>query len=190
MTNNHVDYDTIEVPEHKPLTEYNWRERRARILRLIKRTGDAYTVPQEKLAERFGVSQGQISQDLDRIGEYLEPHLASKVKMSMWAAVRAALDEADSAYEKMEILERWARFLQKTGDMETEPEKHEIEQTMIDGSKTDSYEIVAPDETIEGETVDIAQVRAANSRDSPEDSADSRDGSTSVNPDERVGDSG
>jgi hypothetical protein len=63
------DYKSVDLPS-KPATDYHYTERRAEILQLIQQRGHPRAISQSRLAERYGVSQQQISKDLDRLSEY------------------------------------------------------------------------------------------------------------------------
>lgn len=71
---NTPDYAAI-TPASKPPTEYSYTERRAEILQQIRDLGHPSAVNQTELAERYGVSQQQISKDLDRLAESVREHV-------------------------------------------------------------------------------------------------------------------
>lgn len=161
MTQNEPDYHTIRIPEDKDPSDYKWPERRAEILQIIERRGDPHTVNQTALADRYGVTQSQISKDIKKLGEHVRTSLGNKAEMTAWAAFKAALADCDDAMDRFDLVMKWMDWLQVTGRQETAAMKHEVEQTMIDGDVSDSYEIVARDESLDAdeEVIDVASVR-------------------------------
>lgn len=74
---NGPDYSAVAVPS-QPGNEYSYVERRAELLQLIRQAGHPSRLNQTELADRYEVSQQQISKDFDRLGEYLEENLGSR----------------------------------------------------------------------------------------------------------------
>ncbi|WP_277543801.1 DeoR/GlpR family DNA-binding transcription regulator [Haloarcula laminariae] len=64
------DYSAVELPD-TPRTEWHYTQRRAELLQLIKEAGHPGELNQTELADRYDVSQQQISKDLDRLGEHV-----------------------------------------------------------------------------------------------------------------------
>lgn len=58
------DYDSVAVPSEPP-SEYSYVERRAELLQQVRETGHPSRLNQRELAERYDVSQQQISKDFD-----------------------------------------------------------------------------------------------------------------------------
>lgn len=73
---NHPDYDSISLPA-KPPADYSWQERRAELLQLIRQAGHPRSLNQSELAERYEVSQQQISKDFDRLADHVDEHLGN-----------------------------------------------------------------------------------------------------------------
>jgi hypothetical protein len=69
---DHPDYAAINPPDDKPESEYNWRERRAELYRLLKQRGHPRNleVSQYELGRRYGVDQSQISKDFKQLRDY------------------------------------------------------------------------------------------------------------------------
>lgn len=74
---NQPPYDAVEIPT-KPPTEFTYVERRADILQQIYDVGHPSALNQTELAERYGVSQQQISKDFDRLDEYLRESISGR----------------------------------------------------------------------------------------------------------------
>lgn len=96
---NHPNYREIDPPVNSPPEDYSYRERRAEILNYIIRAGGPENITQARLAERYAVSEGQISQDVGRLGDYVGEHLGDDVRLSLYALrgrlVAELLDEDD-----------------------------------------------------------------------------------------------
>jgi len=158
-----TDYENIPIPDGKDPADYKWTERRAEILQIIKRVGGPWEVKQVDLARRYGVSESQISQDMDRLRSYLSEQIGRDAKMLSRVLLEKAVshrlddDDPESAFG---LVMQWNTWLQSIGEQEQAPARHEVEQTLIDGMATDSYEIIEDDATVEGDVVDVAAVRS------------------------------
>jgi hypothetical protein len=71
------DYAAVEIPS-KPPAEYTYHERRAELLRFIRELGHPSRINQVEMADRYEVSQSQISKDLDRIAESVRDHVVDR----------------------------------------------------------------------------------------------------------------
>ncbi|SDG45587.1 DeoR/GlpR family DNA-binding transcription regulator [Halorientalis regularis] len=85
------DYESLELPT-KPPSEYSWRERRKELLQLVKQAGHPDALNQTELAERYGVSQQQISKDLDRLAEYASDTLGQRRDLVSEAVFHRAME--------------------------------------------------------------------------------------------------
>jgi hypothetical protein len=92
------DYAAI-TPAAKPPTEYSYAERRAELLQQIEDLGHPGAINQTELAERYGVSQQQISKDLDRLDEYVRDRLGRRRDLEIGSVLQrcmtGALEEGD-----------------------------------------------------------------------------------------------
>lgn len=97
-TNNRPDYAAVTIPA-KPPSEYTYVERRADLLEQIMSLGHPSMIHQGEQADRFGVSQSQISKDLDRLGEYISENLGKRRDLTTTAvfdrAIRGLLEEGE-----------------------------------------------------------------------------------------------
>ena len=95
---NTPDYAALEIPT-KPRTEYSYAERRAELLQQIKDLGHPSLVNQTQEAERYGVTQQQISKDLDRLAEYVDGTLGARRELITEAvfhrAIQGLLEEGE-----------------------------------------------------------------------------------------------
>ena len=92
------DYAAI-MPSGKPPTEYSYAERRAEILQQIEDVGHPSALNQTELADRYGVSQQQISKDLDRLDEFVRGRLGRRRDLEIGSVLQrcmtGALEEGD-----------------------------------------------------------------------------------------------
>lgn len=92
------DYASI-TPGAKPPTEYSYAERRAELLAQVEDLGHPSALNQTELAERYGVSQQQISKDLDRLNSYVRGRLGRRRDLEISSVLQrcmtGALEEGD-----------------------------------------------------------------------------------------------
>ena len=97
-SNNQPDYAAVQIPA-KPPSEYTYVERRADLLEQIYDLGHPSMIHQGEAAERYGVSQSQISKDLSRLAEHVDTELGSRRALATDAvfkrAVRGLLEDGD-----------------------------------------------------------------------------------------------
>lgn len=123
------DYYHVDVPQGKDPEDYHYTERRAEILQLILDRGTPHGIKQARLAERYGVSESQISQDMDRLRSHVDQHLGREAKMTTRAAYQQTvqkLQEEGEWKKAWDVVMEWNRWLQDIGKQEKEPDKHEI----------------------------------------------------------------
>jgi len=89
-SSSHPDYAAVNIPS-KPPTEYDHRERRAELLQQVRDLGHPSMIHQGEAAERYGVSQQQISKDLDRIAEYVEANLGARHELAIDAVFQRSI---------------------------------------------------------------------------------------------------
>ena len=92
-SSNAPDYAAI-TPSAKPPTEYTYAERRAELLQQIEDLGHPSAVNQTELAERYGVSQQQISKDLDRLDEYVRDRLGRRRDLEIGSVLKRCMTGA------------------------------------------------------------------------------------------------
>lgn len=90
-SSNQPDYAAVSIPS-KPPTEYDHVERRAELLQQVRDLGHPSMVHQGEAAERYGVSQQQISKDLDRIAEYVEANLGARHELTIDAVFQRSIE--------------------------------------------------------------------------------------------------
>lgn len=99
---NSVDYEAVDLPSpaEKPREDWHYTERRAELLQLVREAGHPDEVNQTELAERYGVSQQQISKDMKRLGQAIREGLdadrrALRVDSVVQRSIRALLDQGE-----------------------------------------------------------------------------------------------
>jgi len=97
-SSNQPNYAGI-TPAAKPPTEYTYAERRAEVLQQVQDLGHPAALNQTELADRYGVSQQQISKDLDRLDEYVRGELGARRDLEIGSVLQrcmtGALEEGD-----------------------------------------------------------------------------------------------
>lgn len=96
-----TDYATVEIPTTKPPEEFTYQERRADLLQQIRDLGHPSMIHQGEAADRYGVSQAQISKDLDRLAESVREHIIDRdtraftVDSVVRRSIRGLLEEGE-----------------------------------------------------------------------------------------------
>jgi len=125
------NYRAVNVPEDKPPSEYSYVERRAETLQLIEEAGHPRAISQTRLADRYDVSQGQISQDIDRLRKHIVENIDETTVDSITETVyQKSVQELMSNGEykdAVKAVESWNDWLMDRGKVEKEPDKHEVE---------------------------------------------------------------
>lgn len=99
-SSNEPDYSSVDLPS-KDRAEYNYIERRAELLQLIEEAGDPKMINQTEWAEKFGVSQQQISKDFDRLAAHAHDRLIDRERRAFAVgnvverSIRGLLDEEE-----------------------------------------------------------------------------------------------
>jgi hypothetical protein len=124
------NYRATNVPEDKPPSEYSYVERRAETLQLIEEAGHPRAISQTRLADRYDVSQGQISQDIDRLRTHIVENIDETTVDSITETVyQKSVQELMSNGEykdAVKAVESWNDWLMDRGKVEKEPDKHEV----------------------------------------------------------------
>ena len=122
------DYASIPIPTNKPTAEYDYKERRAAIYRMIERAGHPKRLEysQSDLGDRYGVSQRQIYKDIQRLKTYEYERIGKdeEVNTSFLAqrAVQGALEEKDYR-EALEIQLEYYGWLFDSGHKQKAADK-------------------------------------------------------------------
>jgi hypothetical protein len=115
------DYTSVEIPT-KPPTEYTYQERRADLLRQIRDLGHPSMINQTEAADRYGVSQSQISKDLARLAESVREHVTDRDRRAFTVdtvvrrAIRGLLEEGEYRKAAQTAME-WDEWLVEFNDL-------------------------------------------------------------------------
>lgn len=135
------DYGSVDVPTTKPPESFTYQERRADLLKQIRDLGHPSMLNQTEMADRYGVSQQQISKDLDRISESVREHLTDRdrralnVQSVVQRAIRGMLaDEEWRAAARTAI--QYQDWVQEFADVERlEAELEELRAEVTEGPR-------------------------------------------------------
>ena len=125
------DYTAVEIPTAKPPEEFTYHERRADLLAQIRDLGHPSMINQTEAADRYGVTQQQVSKDLDRIAESVREYLVDRdhraftVDTVVRRAIRGLLDEGEyrKAAQTAMDLDEWITEFHDLRMMEKEIEE-------------------------------------------------------------------
>jgi hypothetical protein len=99
---NTEDYAAVPIPDTatKPREEWDYQERRSELLQRIREAGHPDELNQTELAERYDVSQQQISKDMRKIGNDIRKSLdkdrrALAVDSVIRRSIRGLLDNGE-----------------------------------------------------------------------------------------------
>lgn len=129
------DYLSVDLPS-KPPEEYSYKERRARLLQLVIEQGHPDAINQTEMADRFGVTQQQVSKDIKRLGEYVHGQVLDRNRRALIVqsvtqrAIRGLLEDGDyrkAAKTAMEY-DEWATDFIELSEMAAEIERLKQQQ--------------------------------------------------------------
>lgn len=133
---NDVDYRSVDTPESKPPEEYHWTERRAEILQLIEKAGHPRAVSPTRLADRYDVSKGQISQDKTRLQEYivkgLDEHRVDATTATVFETAIEELMDNGEFRKAAQTAAEWNDWLADRGHVDREPDRVEANVSLED----------------------------------------------------------
>lgn len=116
---NQPDYDSVEIPAKAP-SEYTYRERRAELLQLVRQAGHPRSLNQGELADRYGVSQQQVSKDFDRISKHVDETLGSRRALISEAVYHRAIQgllEDDDYKAAAKVTSDWNAWIEEYQDL-------------------------------------------------------------------------
>lgn len=116
------NYETVDILA-KPPSEFTYHERRVDLLQQISDLGHPSMINQGEAAERYGVSQQQISKDLDRIAESVHEHIVDRdrraftVDAVVQRSIRGLLEEGEYRQAAKTAME-WDGWLTEFHDLD------------------------------------------------------------------------
>lgn len=134
-SSSHPDYSAIDLPS-KDRDDYNWRERRAELLQLVEEAGTPSALNQTLLADRYGVSQQQISKDLKRLAAHVHERIVDRDRRAFTAgmvverSIQGLLDEGEYRKASKTAMEydEWLDEFHDTTQMQRRIDELEREQ--------------------------------------------------------------
>ena len=139
-------YEKAIIPEGKNPLEYTYIERRAEILKLIIKAGSPKNLSRTQLAERYGVSISQISQDFKTVAKEFEKIIGKDAKYRTSIFYEKVIDIASKAktireaVESTKIVTSWNDWLFDIGKQKKVAEKLILEDGPKRRSMGEIYE--------------------------------------------------
>jgi len=139
-SSNQPDYSAVDLPSKDP-TEYSYVERRAELLQRVKEAGEPSVLNQTELADTFGVSQQQISKDLDRLATHIRDRMIDRdrrafvVENVVRRSIRGLLDEEEyrKAAQTAMDYDDWIHDFHDAAEFERRLAELEAQQERGDG---------------------------------------------------------
>ena len=139
-TNDQPDYSAVDLPS-KDRTEYNYIQRRAELLQLIEEAGEPSALNQTEWAEKFGVSQSQISKDFNRLATHVRDRMIDRdrrafvvenvVRRSIWGLLDN--EEYRKAAQTAMDYDDWIHDFHDAAEFERRLDELEAQQERGDG---------------------------------------------------------
>ena len=139
-SSNQPDYSAVDLPSKDP-TEYSYVERRAELLQRVKEAGEPSVLNQTELADTFGVSQQQISKDLDRLATHIRDRMIDRdrrafvVENVVRRSIRGLLDDEEyrKAAQTAMDYDDWIHDFHDAAEFERRLDELEAQQDSEDG---------------------------------------------------------
>jgi len=127
---NLPNYAAIELPDDKLRSEYNYNERRAALLRIVRQKGDPDAVTFSDVATKFDVDKSAISRDMKRVTAWiahnLDPEKARAFSDSAYRkCIRELMDQGEFG-KATRALDSWNDWLADEGLRSSEPDELEV----------------------------------------------------------------
>lgn len=135
------DYANHPIPDNKPTGEFTFVERRAAIYQMLEDAGHprALEPTQAELGDTYGVSQRQISKDIQRLREYEAQRVGDNADTDTELVCRKAvigLLEQGRFKEAGELQLDYYEWLQSAGYKDREPDQFDVE---VSGQHTHAH---------------------------------------------------
>ena len=120
-----MDYSKITIPIDKDPHTYSFGQRRAEILTAILQAGHPRLVSQTQLSKRYNVTQGQISQDVSALKEYIiqtaDSHTVRMVTEVVYQKAISELMRQGEYSKAVNALTSWTNWKFDTGEIVKAP---------------------------------------------------------------------
>ena len=132
-----MGYKDIQIPENKDPKSYNSHERRAEIFKLIITAGHPKMVSRTELGKRYGVTQGLISKDIQKIGLDIVKELGSDAEFITHIVFESTIMDLrrgnnKDKYYAAKLAKEWYEWLQGMGLKKKAPIQIEGRMTQAD----------------------------------------------------------
>lgn len=139
-SSNQPDYSAVDLPSKDP-TDFSYVERRAELLQRVKEAGEPSVLNQTELADTFGVSQQQISKDLDRLATHVRDRMIDRdrrafvVENVVRRSIRGLLNEEEyrKAAQTAMDYDDWIHDFHDAAEFERRLAELEAQQERGDG---------------------------------------------------------
>jgi len=139
-SSNQPDYSAVDLPSKDP-TDFSYVERRAELLQRVKEAGEPSVLNQTELADTFGVSQQQISKDLDRLAGHVRERMIDRdrrafvVENVVRRSIRGLLNEEEyrKAAQTAMDYDDWIHDFHDAAEFERRLAELEAQQERGDG---------------------------------------------------------
>jgi len=139
-SSNQPDYSAVDLPSKDP-TDFSYVERRAELLQRVKEAGEPSVLNQTELADTFGVSQQQISKDLDRLAGHVRERMIDRdrrafvVENVVRRSIRGLLNEEEyrKAAQTAMDYDDWIHDFHDAAEFERRLDELEAQQERGDG---------------------------------------------------------
>lgn len=124
LPTNEPNYYAYDIPQYKHPEDYTYLERRAEILDYILQRGSPYAIHQSRLADRYGVTDGQISQDMGRLRKHITEHLGDEIKFTTRVVFEKTIRELQDQgkwKDAWDVVMDWNEWLADIGEQQREP---------------------------------------------------------------------
>jgi predicted XRE-type DNA-binding protein len=139
-SSNQPDYSAVDLPSKDP-TDFSYVERRAELLQRVKEAGEPSVLNQTELADTFGVTQQQISKDLDRLATHIRDRMIDRdrrafvVENVVRRSIRGLLDDEEyrKAAQTAMDYDDWIHDFHDAAEFERRLDELEAQQERGDG---------------------------------------------------------
>lgn len=139
-SSNQPDYSAVDLPSKDP-TDFSYVERRAELLQRVKEAGEPSVLNQTELADTFGVSQQQISKDLNRLAGHVRERMIDRdrrafvVENVVRRSIRGLLNEEEyrKAAQTAMDYDDWIHDFHDAAEFERRLAELEAQQERGDG---------------------------------------------------------
>jgi len=120
------NYDLINIPEDKKMSDYNVDERRNYLYRCWIRDGNLQNINKLELADEFDISREMLYQDIHYLRLWLRNHLGSDYEVDMGMKLKSIIQklmEKEQEKDAGNMILKYQKFLQQSGRVKKQPDE-------------------------------------------------------------------